>query len=61
LDSFIDDVYVLSGTPRHRLVNVPPMPSAHLFLNLGAPIVVHDEKAAVPSVAHADEGGDDDD
>lgn len=53
LDAYIDDVYVLTGRPRHRRVNVPPMPSAHLFLNLGDPIVVHDDGAAVPSTVQA--------
>jgi hypothetical protein len=37
LDRFIDDVYCLTGVPRHRRMSVPPMPSAHLFINLGAP------------------------
>lgn len=27
LDSVVDDVYVLTGTPRHRRLNVPQMPS----------------------------------
>jgi AraC-like DNA-binding protein len=54
LDSYVDDVYILTGRPRHQRVNVPPMPSAHLFLNLGDPIVVHDQGAAVPSVVHTD-------
>jgi hypothetical protein len=37
LDRFIDDIYCLTGVPRHRRMNVPPMPSAHLFVNLGGP------------------------
>jgi hypothetical protein len=32
LDLFIDDIYCLTGVPRHRRMNVPPMPSAHLLL-----------------------------
>lgn len=48
LDSYIDDIYVLVGTPRHRRLNVPPMPSSHLFINLGDPIVVHDPSGAGP-------------
>lgn len=35
LDRFIDDIYCLTGVPRHRRMNVPPMPSAHLFVNTG--------------------------
>jgi aryl-alcohol dehydrogenase-like predicted oxidoreductase len=27
LDRFIDDIYCLTGVPRHRRMNVPPMPS----------------------------------
>jgi AraC-like DNA-binding protein len=54
LDSYVDDVYVLTGTPRHRRVNVPPMPSAHLFLNLGDPVVVHDVDPATPPAVHTD-------
>ncbi|WP_026932025.1 helix-turn-helix domain-containing protein [Glycomyces tenuis] len=50
LDRFIDDLYCLKGVPRHRRVNVPPMPSAHLFLNLGAPVRLRD---ADPSVSPA--------
>src|SRR3954454_17041301 len=38
LDRFIDDIYCLTGVPRHRRMNVPPMPSAHLFVNLGEPV-----------------------
>ncbi|MFG2134635.1 hypothetical protein ACGFNV_43710 [Streptomyces sp. NPDC048751] len=38
LDRFIDDIYCLTGVPHHRLMNVPPMPSAHLFLHLGGPV-----------------------
>jgi hypothetical protein len=33
LDRFIDDIYCLTGVPRHRRMNVPLMPSAHLFVN----------------------------
>jgi hypothetical protein len=33
LDRFIDDIYCLTGVPRYRLMSVPPMPSAHLFVN----------------------------
>jgi AraC-like DNA-binding protein len=48
LDRLIDDIYCLSGVPRHRRLNVPPMPSAHLFINLGGPARVSDSNPAVP-------------
>jgi len=54
LDRFIDDVYCLTGVPRHRRVNVPPMPSAHLFINLAGPIRVHDSNPAVPPAVFTD-------
>ena len=49
LDLFVDDVYVLSGAPgARRRLNVPPMPSAHLLVNLGDPVVLRDSDAAAP-------------
>jgi AraC-like DNA-binding protein len=42
LDRFIDDIYCLSGVPRHRRLNVPPMPSAHLMINLSEPVRLYD-------------------
>jgi AraC-like DNA-binding protein len=48
LDRFIDDIYCLTGVPRHRRMSVPPMPSAHLFLNLGEPVRVWDCDPSVP-------------
>jgi AraC-like DNA-binding protein len=48
LDQFIDDIYCLTGFPRHRRLNVPPMPSAHLFINMGEPVRLHDPDPAVP-------------
>ncbi|WP_149259212.1 helix-turn-helix domain-containing protein [Actinomadura sp. K4S16] len=54
LDGFIDDIYCLSGVPRHRRMNVPPMPSAHLFLNLGEPARLWDSDPSVPSALLAD-------
>ncbi len=54
LDRFIDDIYCLSGVPRHRRMNVPPMPSAHLFLNLGGPARLWDRDPSVPPVVLAD-------
>lgn len=37
LDRFIDDIYHLTGVPAHARINVPPMPSAHLIINLSEP------------------------
>jgi len=48
LDRFIDDIYCLTGVPRHRRLNVPPMPSAHLIINLGGPVRLYDSDPAVP-------------
>jgi AraC-like DNA-binding protein len=47
LDRFIDDIYCLTGLPRHRRMNVPPMPSAHLFVNLGGPVRLWDSDPSV--------------
>jgi AraC-like DNA-binding protein len=54
LDRFIDDIYCLTGVPRHRRMNVPPMPSAHLFVNLGEPARLWDSDPSVPPVVLAD-------
>jgi uncharacterized protein DUF6597 len=54
LDEFIDDIYCLTGVPRHRRMNVPPMPSAHLFINLGDPARLRDSDPSVPSAMLAD-------
>ncbi|MGW2309691.1 helix-turn-helix domain-containing protein [Actinomadura luteofluorescens] len=54
LDRFIDDIYCLSGVPRHRRMNVPPMPSAHLFINLGEPARLLDSDPSVPSEVFTD-------
>jgi AraC-like DNA-binding protein len=54
LDRFIDDIYCLTGVPRHRRMNVPPMPSAHLFINLGGPTRLWDSDPAVPPAVFAD-------
>ncbi|MEV4000967.1 helix-turn-helix domain-containing protein [Actinomadura sp. NPDC049753] len=54
LDRFIDDIYCLSGVPRHRRMNVPPMPSAHLFINLGEPALLRDSDPSVPPAVLAD-------
>ena len=48
LDQFIDDIYCLTGVPRHRRMDVPPMPSAHLFVNLGGPARLWDSDPSVP-------------
>jgi hypothetical protein len=47
LDLFIDDIYCLTGVPRYRRMNVPPMPSAHLFVNLGGPVRLWDSDLAL--------------
>jgi AraC-like DNA-binding protein len=54
LDLFIDDIYCLTGVPRHRRMNVPPMPSAHLLVNLGGPVRLWDSDPAVPSAVVTD-------
>jgi AraC-like DNA-binding protein len=54
LEEFIDDIYCLTGVPRHRRMNVPPMPSAHLFVNLGSPARLRDSDPSVPSAVFAD-------
>jgi AraC-like DNA-binding protein len=54
LDRFIDDIYCLNGVPGHRRMNVPPMPSAHLFLNLGGPVRLWDPDASVPPAVLTD-------
>jgi AraC-like DNA-binding protein len=54
LDRFIDDIYCLTGIPRHRRMNVPPMPSAHLFVNLGEPVRLFDSDPSVPPAVFAD-------
>lgn len=48
LTQFIDDIYCLSGIPRHRRLTVPPMPSAHLMINLGEPVRLYDSDPSVP-------------
>lgn len=50
LDRLVDDIYCLSGVPVHRRMNVPPMPSAHLFLNLGEPVRLYDPTGSAPPV-----------
>jgi hypothetical protein len=37
LDGLIDDLYYLKGTPPYCRLSLPPMPSAVLIVNLGAP------------------------
>lgn len=54
LDRFIDDIYCLTGVPRHRRMNVPPMPSAHLFVNMGGPVRVWDSDPSVPPAVFTD-------
>jgi AraC-like DNA-binding protein len=54
LDLFIDDIYCLTGVPRYRRVNVPPMPSAHLFVNLGGAVRLWDSDPSVPPAVVTD-------
>ena len=54
LDLFIDDIYCLTGVPRYRRMNVPPMPSAHLFVNLGGPARLRDSDPSVPPAVVTD-------
>jgi AraC-like DNA-binding protein len=54
LDRFIDDIYCLTGVPSHRRMNVPPMPSAHLFVNLGGPVHLWDSDPSVPPAVLTD-------
>jgi AraC-like DNA-binding protein len=54
LDRFVDDIYCLSGVPRHRRLDVPPMPSAHLMVNLAGPVRLYDSQPAVPAAALTD-------
>jgi hypothetical protein len=54
LDRFVDDIYCLTGVPRHRRMNVPPMPSAHLFVNLGGPVRLWDSDPSVPPAMFTD-------
>ena len=37
LDGLVDDLYYLRGDPPYTRLTLPPMPSAVLILNLGAP------------------------
>jgi AraC-like DNA-binding protein len=54
LDRFIDDIYCLTGEPRHRRMNVPPMPSAHLFINLGGFVRLQDSDSSAASTVFDD-------
>lgn len=55
LDRFIDDLYCLSGAPGHRRrLVVPPMPSAHLMINLGGPVRLRDSDPAAPAAVLTD-------
>jgi hypothetical protein len=51
LNRFMDDIYCLTGVPRHRRMNVPPMPSTHLFVNLGGPVRLWGSDPSVPPAA----------
>ena len=49
LDAYVDDIFVLSGNLNYARLNVPPMPSAQLLINLGDPFVVRHAPTAAPS------------
>jgi hypothetical protein len=40
LDGLIDDLYYLEGVPPYARLTLPPMPSALLIVNLGAPFLI---------------------
>jgi AraC-like DNA-binding protein len=48
LDALVDDLYYLEGPPPYPRLTLPPMPSAVLIVNLGAPfrISAHTDAAA---------------
>lgn len=54
LDRYMDDMYCLTGVPRHHRMNIPPMPSAHLFVNLGAPVRLWDSDPSMPAGVFTD-------
>jgi AraC-like DNA-binding protein len=54
LDRFIDDIYCLKGVPHYRRMNVPPMPSAHLFVNFGGPVLLRDSDLSAPPAIFTD-------
>jgi AraC-like DNA-binding protein len=54
LDSFIDDLYCLTGHTPYRWLKVPPLPSAHLFVNLAGPIRLYGADPAVPLAEFTD-------
>ncbi|MFD6161615.1 helix-turn-helix domain-containing protein [Nocardia sp. NPDC060256] len=54
LDRFVDDIYCLTGVPRYRRMIVPPMPSAHLYINLGGPARLWDSDPSVPPATFTD-------
>ncbi|MFK0073270.1 helix-turn-helix domain-containing protein [Arthrobacter woluwensis] len=48
LDVYIDDLYVLAGNSEdRRRLNIPPMPSAHLMVNLGDPVTIQEPAGGV--------------
>ena len=40
LESIVDDLYYLAGTPPYARLTIPPMPSALVVINLAAPFRV---------------------
>ncbi|MCK2215003.1 helix-turn-helix domain-containing protein [Actinomadura sp. ATCC 31491] len=56
LAGLIDDLYYLAGAPPYSRLTLPPMPSAVLILNLGAPFRIRaaTESVAIESAEYAD-------
>jgi AraC-like DNA-binding protein len=54
LDAFIDDLYYLEGAAPYPRLKVPPMPSAHLMVNLGEPFRMHDSGGSAPPTTCAE-------
>ncbi|MEW9555085.1 helix-turn-helix domain-containing protein [Nonomuraea sp. NPDC050783] len=54
LNSLIDDLYYLEGTPPYPRLRVPPVPSALLILNLGPPFAIHAATTGTETASYAD-------
>ena len=53
LDGLIDDLYYLDGAPPYPWLTLPPMPSAVLIVNLGAPFGIR-AGADIEAAEHVD-------
>ncbi|MQA01222.1 MAG: helix-turn-helix domain-containing protein [Streptosporangiales bacterium] len=54
LDGLIDDPYYLEGAPPYPRLTLPPMPSAVLILNLGAPFRIRRAGTDIEPAEYAD-------